>query len=143
MLDTYLVDAFPLYFSPTAPNLQNFTAAENTDYYSSVGVTEDATKTSIDIIVLDCPDQSGANVGGTRAVAGAKITVAGAERVVYLNDQGQPDQNATATGKAGYVSVFNAPVGPLDITVVAGPYTYRPWVVSTHAGAYTVAYLSP
>jgi hypothetical protein len=142
-LDTYLFDPFPLFFSPVGPDLTNYTAAENTAYYSSLGITENPAKTSIDIIVLDCPAQSGSNIGATHAVAGAKVTVAGAERVIYINEQAQPDPNATATASSGYLSVFNAPAGPLDITVVAGPYTYRAAVVTTHVGAYTVAYVSP
>ncbi len=71
--------------------------------------------------ILDCPNGQ----GGTAAVSGATVTVAGAERVVYFNDQGQLDLNATATGMDNEVVVFNAPAGPQDITVTAGPYTYR------------------
>jgi hypothetical protein len=137
--DTYLYDAFPLYFAPSGPEIVHYTAAENTALYNSFGVTEDPTKAIVDIRVVDCPDANGT----IRFVAGAKVSVAGAEKLVYLDAQGQPTATLTETTSVGYATVLNAPVGPLTITVVAGPYTYRTWTVTAYPGAYTIAYLSP
>ncbi len=89
------------------------------------------------------------NTGGsapsinTTGVSGAIVTVAGAEKLVYVDEQGNLAPALTATTAAGAVVPFNVPAGAVDWTITAGPYTYRAWPFNAQANAQTFALLAP
>jgi hypothetical protein len=139
LLDNYLIDAFPLFFSPQGPNSYAFSSTQLANTYQTAGLTPDAAKATVALVALDCPDAQGKTVG----VAGVTFQVSGGGQLLYVDDQGNFDPSLTATSNQAYAMVLNAPVGALDVTVTAGPYTYRTWPVKGYAGAVTQSVLSP
>jgi hypothetical protein len=138
LVETYLIDAFPLFFTPAEIDLTMLNPAELAGYYAAVGVTADPSKSTIFVTTLDCPDQTGA----TRVVQGTTIAAPAAEKIVYVGKDGNFDLAATSS-PSGHAVIFNAPVGPFDMTVSAGPYTYRAWPLFGRAGAFIYAPVSP
>jgi hypothetical protein len=132
-VDAYAYDPFAVY-NLTSGNLTVYspTPAELDGYYTAGGVTNDPAKGTLQINVVDC---SGVPLHD------ATVTVTGAARVLYLDDQGAVDMARTTTSKVGVAIVLGVTPGVVDVAIQDGTSTpgvaFRAWPVTSFANSYT------
>lgn len=127
-LDGYTYDPYPP-FDTNHPQRHVYapTPASRDALYAAAGVTPDPAKSTVMVEVFDCLDLQ---------VYGATIDAPGAEKVVYLDDNGTPNSAQPSTGSPGIALVLNAPTGEATITVHAGSVVYRAVPVTNRANSF-------
>jgi hypothetical protein len=138
LLDGYEYDPYPT-FEAAAPafghNVLVVDAATLDELYQQAGVDRDPAMGTIQMQALDCLE---------RAVAGVTATVEDAV-VKYNSGAGGTIASpfAVATDSSATIWVFNAPTGPLDVTIHAGELTYRALTVGSFANSWSYALRLP
>jgi hypothetical protein len=131
-LDTYSFDGIPASFSYELGSVY-VTEASTQFFYDAVDVTRDRAKGTMHVDVFDCIGAT----NPTELVAGATIDPPPGATVVYASPEGMLDPALTATTSRGTALVFNVTPGFADVTVHAGPITYRSWPVRVYANSWT------
>ncbi|HSD88214.1 MAG TPA: hypothetical protein VLB44_11890 [Kofleriaceae bacterium] len=134
-LDLYAIDPMPQ--TQTFSEYSAMVTQANVDaLYQAVGMTPDPTKGVIAMQIYDCA-LPGSPLP-VHPVAGATIDGPPGSTVLYANLAGQFDVVSIDRGEtlaSGMAVLLNVPPGVADITVHAGPVTYRPWPVEVFAGS--------
>lgn len=127
-LDGYTYDPYPP-FDTNHPQRDIYapTAASRNTYYAAAGITADPAKSTAMVEIFDCLDLQ---------VYGATIEAPGAEKIIYLDDNGAPSAAQFSTGSPGIAIALNVPIGAIDITVHAGSVVYRAVPVTSRANSF-------
>jgi hypothetical protein len=131
--DTYHYPAYPITASPIAFTVLLVDAGTLTGFTMLAGVTQDASKGFMLIVVDDC---------ATGNVAGATIDVSPAGSVVYLRNR-LPSPAATNTDTSGAGVVFNVPAGQVTVSASVGATALRSHVVTVRANTLTRTSIRP
>jgi hypothetical protein len=140
---SYAYDAFPEF----AEFRWGIFVAKQTDIdglYAAAGLPADPTKGVIWVEVWDCYPPGTSQI---RATAGATIEGPPGTHVLYWDSVGNPAPDATSTISEEFMGqytvaggyVLGAEPGMVDVTVKAGPLTYRSWPVEARANTLTVS----
>jgi hypothetical protein len=132
-LDSIAFDGIPVSSSYDLATVQR-TDSETQHLYDVAGVARTLTKGAAQFYVFDC----GIPPGTTRNVAGATVDVPPGATLVYMKSDGSLDPTLTATSTMGAFLLFNVTPGFLDLTIHAGPITYRSWPVRVYANSWTL-----
>jgi hypothetical protein len=132
-LDTYTVDGIPASFSYELGSVF-LTDQATQGFYNTAGVTRDRAKGTMHVDVFDC---FVAPTDATHIVEGATVDPPTGATVVYVDPNGIPDRSLTATTSRGTVLILNVTPGFADVTIHAGPVTYRSWPVRVFANTWT------
>jgi len=105
--------------------------------YAAAGLTEDPSRGSVVLVIVDC---------ATTPIAGASVTSSPASRAVYADTSQRPYGTLAATTSSGVVYLLDAPTGPLMITAAAPGLVFPPAPLTVHqnpAVSSTNVYASP
>jgi hypothetical protein len=132
-MDTYLYANAPLAKDQSGLNVIMLTANTYALLTGGAGVTQDAAKAVVAVLVLDCEAEP---------VQGAVVSTSPAGTVRY-NDGSLPSTKATATAADGIAYVFNVPAGDVTVSVMAGATALRSHHVVSRSGAFTTTLVTP
>ncbi len=131
------VDDWSATFDPTLVDGYNVQSqALLNSYYSLVNKPPDPTKGTVVVVVSDCGNTHDQGEGG---LVGATVDPPPGATAIYDTN----NLAATATTTASLVLLLDVAPGELDLTIHAGPVTYRPWPITVHANAYTYSARKP
>src|SRR6266571_1740381 len=131
-MTTYAYPAQPLR-GDTVNNILMVTPTEFSLLAAAAGITPQAGKAFIGVVVKDC---TGA------AITGATVTSTPGATVLY-NVAGVPSSSATATAADGIAYIANVAAGNVTIMATASGHTLRQHVVNAHADAITLTEIRP
>lgn len=134
-LDTYLYPPRPLAADQTGATMLIINQQTLDLLGTFGGVTQEAGKGFIGLIVSDAAAQP---------LAGATVTVspAGTARVLYAAS-GLPNQNATATDASGTVYIANTSTGAVTVDATMGGTDFHAVTVEARPGVITTTLLQP
>lgn len=134
-LDTYLYPPRPLSVDRTGATML-IVNQQTLDLLGTLGgVSQDAAKGFVGLIVQD---------GAGTSVAGATVTItpAGTARVIYAVDS-LPNQNATATDASGTVYIANTNTGDVTVDAMMGSTNFHEHTLNARAGVITTTLIDP
>jgi hypothetical protein len=131
-IDTYAYPSRPL-AADLVTNVLMITTSEFGALASLVGVTPEAGKGLLGVIVKDCD--------GT-PIAGGTVTTIPAGTVRY-NAGSTPSSSATSTSSDGVAYVFNVTAGNVTVRANGGGHTLRQHIVNARADAVTLTEIQP
>ena len=129
---TYAYPARPL-TADTVDNITMVTPAEFLLLANAAGITPQAGKGFIGVIVKDCT--------GT-AIAGATVSTTPSGTVLY-NLVGVPSSSATATAADGIAYIANVAAGDVTVQAHASGHALRQHIVNARADAITLTEIRP
>lgn len=132
-MDSYLYANAPLATSQSGLSVVMLTSDTYQLLQLGGGVTQDAAKGVVAVLVLDCESQP---------VAGATITTSPAGTIRYDGTTG-PSTTATATGDDGIAYVFNVAAGDVTVNATAGSTALRSHHIVVRTGAFTTTLVTP
>lgn len=131
-LPTYAYPARPMAANDSI-NVLMVTSGEFTALAAAAGITPQAGKGFIGLVVADCQ-------GNT--LAGATVSTSPAGTLRY-NVGGLPSAAATSTADDGVAYIVNVTAGNVTIMATAGGHTLRQHVVNARADAITLTQIQP
>ncbi len=133
-VDSYVYPSGPLFQDEANRALPLLGPAWRDELAGYAGVTLDASKGIVEVIVTDCL--------GYR-VEGATVTFEPAGDTVAYWDPTFTDASATATTDNGHAWAFNVPAGVVDATITYGGMTWRARPVQSFADSRTLTWRAP
>jgi hypothetical protein len=132
-MDTYLYPNAPLAADESGLSVVMLTSSTYGLLALGGGVTQDAAKGVVAVLVLDCESQP---------VMGATISTSPAGTVRY-NTAAGPSSTATSTSADGIAYVFNVPTGDTTVSGMAGSVSLRTHHLVVRSGAFTTTLVTP